>query len=230
MHAFTALIPGTALKGYNEVEAVEEDAPIIAISFKGTQRTSLKNWIENLKLVRSAREMSCAGCAVHSGFVELWDSVSAPLVADVRRLLEAHPRARIVITGHSMGGAVAVVAAYVLQHDFAIPVSGPVFTYGGPRVGNAAFAAQFAPGASSWSSASPTVWRLTHNRDPIPHLPLEVMGFEHVGSEVFYDEGWGTHRLCGGFGESAKCANSIWLWESVEDHINYFAEEVGVCN
>ena len=62
-----------------------------------------------------------------------------------------------------------------------MPVSGPVYTYGGPRVGNSDFAAQF---WRDFHADAQTVWRLTHNRDPIPHLPLELMGFRHVGHEV----------------------------------------------
>jgi len=231
MHAFTALVPGSALDGLNGSFVEDEDSPVIVISFKGTQSDSLKNWLEDLKFARTSHGMSCVGCAVHSGFTELWAAVATPLVADVRHLLVAHPGARIVVTGHSMGGAVALVAAYVLQHDLGIHVSGPIYTYGSPRVGNAAFAEQFSPErAASWADASPpTVWRLTHNRDPVPHLPLEAMGFVHAGYEVFYDEAWAQHTVCDGRQEDPNCADSHWLWNSVDDHLYYFAEEVGVC-
>jgi len=74
------------------------------------------------------------------------------------------------------------------------------------------------------------VWRLTHYRDPVPHLPMEIMGFVHIGHEVYYDEDWQEHTVCAGYREDSKCADSKWLWDSVGDHLKYFAEEVGVCN
>ena len=60
------------------------------------------------------------------------------------------------------------------------------YTYGQPRVGNESF-------HDFYNDNSPRVtWRLTHWRDPVPHLPLESMGFSHIGTEVWNDKDW-TH-------------------------------------
>ena len=49
-----------------------------------------------------------------------------------------------------------------------------VYTFGEPRVGNKAFHAYY-------NSGEHLSWRVTHHRDPVPHLPTEDMGFEVSG-------------------------------------------------
>ena len=82
----------------------------------------------------------------------------------------------MLVTGHSLGGALATLSAYVLQSDLKLPV-GRVFTYGSPRVGNDAF--------SKARIAAGNEWRITHHRDPVPHLPpRHLFGFTHTAREV----------------------------------------------
>jgi predicted lipase len=50
------------------------------------------------------------------------------------------------------------------------------YTYGQPRVGNAAYASTFAGLVSEY--------RVVHYADIVPHLPPEVLGFHHVPTEV----------------------------------------------
>ena len=58
--------------------------------------------------------------------------------------------------------------------------------------------------------------------NPIFHVVLGA-------HQVFYDEKWEHHTICAGYREDNKCADSLWVTDSVEDHLYYFAEEVGVC-
>jgi len=78
-----------------------------------------------------------------------------------------------------------------------------VYTFGQPRVGNAAFQ------AFCNARAPRRTWRLTHWRDPVPHLPLRSMGFAHVGTEIWWDERWRSGRVCDGSGEDATCSDSF---------------------
>ena len=58
-----------------------------------------------------------------------------------------------------------------------------VYNYGSPRTGNQAFTdhifSLFADGS---------FWRVIHAADPVPHLPLTEMGFNHAGDESFYND------------------------------------------
>ena len=66
---------------------------------------------------------------MHSGFYDCWRSLSAPMVQELRALRASHPLAQVYVTGHSLGAAIAMVAAYELQYEEHIPVAG-VYTFG----------------------------------------------------------------------------------------------------
>jgi len=51
------------------------------------------------------------------------------------------------------------------------------WTFGSPRVGNLAWQKTF-------NSVVKESWRFTHNRDIVPSLPPELMGFRHLAREV----------------------------------------------
>ena len=127
----------------------------VVLSFEGTE--TLTNWLDDLKFAKTDRNMSCAGCKVHSGFYDCWKGLDAPMVEHVRALREAHPAAPVYVTGHSLGAAIAVIAAYILQYDLGVPIAG-VYTYGGPRVGNRAFASYY-------------LFAVRDARDVAPHPP-----------------------------------------------------------
>jgi predicted lipase len=83
------------------------------------------------------------------------------------------------VTGHSLGGALATHAAVHLVNE-GVTVS-EFYTFGCPRVGDVKF--------SNWFDAfikSNSKFRITHGRDPVPHLPPEGFGFKHTPHEIFY--------------------------------------------
>ena len=196
----------------------------IVLSFRGSE--TLTNWIENLKIAKTDRDMSCAGCKVHSGFYGSWAPIATPVVAEIKRLQVVYPSARLYTTGHSLGAALAVLAAYVLEYDYGFSIAG-VYTFGQPRVGNHAFASYY-----NNHSDTHVTWRVTHHHDPVVHLPLELMGFSHVGNEIFYDSDSPAttgYRVCDGSGEDSTCSDqyNLLLHISVYDHLHYFGETIG---
>lgn len=64
-------------------------------------------------------------------------------------------------------------------------------------------------------------WRLTHFADPVPHLPLQAMHFQHVDTEVHYDELNRNHRVCDGLGEDPTCADGVSVPLLLTDHWTY---------
>jgi len=190
----------------------------VVVAIRGTE--SIMNWIENLHFAKTDKEMSCAGCMVHSGFYDVWKAHEAEVLAEVLRLQRAYPGVKLYVTGHSMGGAAALIGAYVLQYDHNQTISG-VYTMGCPRVGNAAFANFYMQ-----ESKTHVTWRLTHHRDIVPHLPLESMGFHHTSTEVFYTEDSSSYIVCDGSGEDPHGMDSLY-GDSVYDHLHYLKETIG---
>ena len=73
--------------------------------------------------------------------------------------------------------------------------------------------------------------RVTHNRDIVPSVPPQYVGFHHVAREVWQLDGeklFGTKVylpwVCDGSGEDPVCHNSVCfmgLCTSVSDHMQY---------
>ena len=77
-----------------------------------------------------------------------------------------------MITGHSLGGALAVMAAAHLHNKYKMVEY--LYTQGQPRVGNDKFA-QF------MTQLIPNIYRIVHYADQVPHVPQSVLGFKHSG-------------------------------------------------
>ena len=83
---------------------------------------------------------------IRRGFLELYKSMSIEITQELDRLLAKYPRARVIVTGHSLGAALAVVCAHHLQYHRGNKIygGGPFcFPFCTPRVGNFQFAMDF---------------------------------------------------------------------------------------
>ena len=151
--------------------AVDKTTQSIVLSFRGSH--SLRNWFTNLAVALVPADW-CAGCRVHEGFLAAYNAQSANLLAALAQLRAANPGYRLVTTGHSLGGALAQIAAIDMRaHGWDVTT----YTYGSPRIGNDKLSA-FASTQGARKN-----FRVTHTDDPVPRLPLMLMGYEHVSPE-----------------------------------------------
>ncbi|HTA29406.1 MAG TPA: lipase family protein, partial [Candidatus Cybelea sp.] len=77
--------------------------------------------------------------ARHFGFELGWKKVRSEIEDWLKD--GAEPKRPLLLAGHSLGGALAILAAYHLSEHY--PIAG-VITFGGPRVGAACFAEEYA--------------------------------------------------------------------------------------
>jgi len=66
-------------------------------------------------------------------------------------------------------------------------------------------------------------FRITHHKDPVPHLPLESMGFNHLNTEVYYPENNKDPKICDDTGEDPTCSDQFAIDLNVLDHLTYLA-------
>ena len=127
---------------------------------------------------------------------------------------------KVMVTGHSLGGAMATVAAYDFALVHGITIFG-LYTQGSPRV--------FETRTRNYLESIRTfpVWRSTFGEDPVPRIPFDAMNFQHVGVELhgigsYLADGTGTlsKQLEGdGSGEDADTEAAKGLFStSIGDH------------
>jgi pimeloyl-ACP methyl ester carboxylesterase len=97
------------------------------LAFRGT--AGLDDWGTNLNARREALDPARPQIKVHGGFLQAFKDVEALVRADVDKYVK--PTLGLYITGHSLGGAVAQIAAALLRRDNLAAC----YTYGAPRVG-----------------------------------------------------------------------------------------------
>eukprot|EP01060_Flectonema_neradi_P004916 TRINITY_DN1324_c0_g1_i1.p1 TRINITY_DN1324_c0_g1~~TRINITY_DN1324_c0_g1_i1.p1 ORF type:complete len:1165 (+),score=227.60 TRINITY_DN1324_c0_g1_i1:42-3536(+) len=121
---------------------------LLVVSFRGS--SNVKNWKDDLKFPRmpwtemtEGEEVKNGYCytktpLVHKGFLSVWKSVR-DLVFNVVEKYKNDTDTTIIVTGHSLGGAMATLASYSLAKHFQ-EISFQLWTYGCPYVGNSSFA------------------------------------------------------------------------------------------
>ncbi|MFL6829296.1 MAG: lipase family protein [Sphingomicrobium sp.] len=139
----------------------------IVVAYRGTLarggdsvREIIDDWVNNAETQMVSRPPYGA---VHHGFFDshraLWNDVRAGIAA---RLVPTRPSV-IIVTGHSKGGALAVLGAAAIRREWDIPVH--VVTFASPRAGGRAFADGYA------ALRIPTL-RYENRADLVPYLPL----------------------------------------------------------
>lgn len=133
---------------------------------------------------QSDHENKCQNCTIHSGFLTSWRNTRCTIISAVEKALKDHPDYKLVLVGHSLGGAVAAVAALEFQARGYNP---HVVTFGQPRVGNRELN-DYIDQKFNLDNSEPSTsmyWRVTHVDDPVPLLPPEEWGYEMHAGEIF---------------------------------------------
>jgi hypothetical protein len=199
--------------------AYDGDANEILMVFAGTDPLSLRNWIDDIDFIKTDYPYCDNGCQVHEGFYRTFNSVRDQAIQQLDAFAAQHPSASITVTGHSLGAALAALGTAELAHR-GYKLTTP-YTYGMPRVGDDLF--------QQWYKATTQgTFRVTHHKDPVPHLPLESMGFHHMPYEAFYNKkDFSDTKVCDFEGEDESCSNQYAVDANVMDHLDYMGLNFG---
>ncbi len=160
----------------------------VVVTFRGSK--NVQNFLTNLAFGKSTCSLGGMQCGqLHRGFLNLWLSHRAKVFAAVQKAARQYKSSRLYVTGHSLGGAVATIAALDFANAFRAPSSSikriHLCTMGSPRVGDSTFVSQFSRFASILSMVRYQQYGTATGRtkiDPVTAVPPEWLKFRHVGA------------------------------------------------
>jgi hypothetical protein len=176
--------------GNTQVYLAQNDQHLV-VAFRGTESPNamegLKDWLltnaANFLMVPEGRlgtDLAAAGVGArfHQGFVnaiaDVWDALLEAVVAERKRLDRP-----LWVTGHSLGGALAMLAGWLFYRKF-VPVH-QIYTFGAPMIGNDEAAKAFNKAFAG------KIFRYVDTVDPVPRLPtisLASNSYVHCDKEV----------------------------------------------
>jgi len=195
----------------------------IYVVFRGT--TDIQDAITDIGIIREDWKSfpECKHCGVHSGFYGSEKHVLSDVLIEVARLKNLYPSYQVRVTGHSLGGAIAILT----QMDLIKAGYGAtMINFGQPRVFDKQ-AADFVRSLTSYS------YRVVHHKDIVPHNPTSdfPVSFYHTATELYQDKDVTTVRVCNALdGEDKNCSDQFGALSglTIDDHLSYLGLYMGI--
>ncbi|KAH0857910.1 hypothetical protein HID58_086171 [Brassica napus] len=202
--------------GYQEQRSTEvlvikdasTDPNLIVVSFRGTDPFDAYDWCTDLDL--SWYEIKNVG-KIHGGFMkalglqkeggwpkevnvdqtqkETTQYAYYTIKSHLIEILNQNPKSKFMLTGHSLGGALAVLFTGVLmmhKEEQMLDKLEGVYTFGQPRVGDEEFGKFM---KDSLKKYEVNYERYVYCNDMVPRLPFDdkTLMFKHFGACRYYD-------------------------------------------
>lgn len=147
----------------------------IYVVFRGTQ--TIAEWLDNVQFPQEIFDFVTDGGKTHQGFTSVYESIHDTVVTTVNELIDSDTYTTLYVTGHSLGGALAVLAALELWERTALePI---MYNFAAPRVGDPAFRQRYRDAVSN-------SWRIVNTHDVVPILPpTTVIAFDGIAPREF---------------------------------------------
>lgn len=154
----------------------------IVMAFAGS--SDIAQWIADVSFVLEPVEVTGkkkVDGTFHGGQYNAWKVHRAQWLKVLAQYHSDHPDYDVIVTGHSLGGAMAFIASTDLASE---GVRHKVYAFAPNRVGNVVW-------AKSYLQLQPAqdTFRITHYMDPIPHMPHTApVPMRHPGIEIHFDK------------------------------------------
>ena len=165
---------------YYGLVAVATDQIVVAI--RGT--ADITEWLIDFEFPLTPFAPITGAGSVEEGFYSVFSTLSFvdpngnpfDLPTYLHDAIQANPKVRIILEGHSLGGAIVSMLAFALGHaDTAVKNAATVYTFASPAPGNGDFAAAYNGGA-------PQTFRIWNPWDLVPSAPPSCLGYSQVAN------------------------------------------------
>ena len=166
---------------------------MIVISFTGTYNRAL--WLvdfDYFQLVPKGINNYTEGLKLHGGFWKLYTSVNTHIYNFLEKY--ANNKTQILVTGHSLGGAMSSLCMYDLYHRVInnFKLRNIIhYSFASPRLFNTV-------GSNYYDYLKMFTYRITNGSDIIPVVPLPIMpkeeDFTHVNEQIYFNDNLGNYR------------------------------------
>ena len=155
----------------------------LIVSFRGTEY--FRDWLDDFDFAPAPYSPIPGRGTVHQGFLIVYEAVRESVRATLSTLIacKAAGLKEILITGHSLGGALCALSALDILNDLAGNLAPIVYTWAEPRVGHPDFVHFF-------DTRVNICYRMVNLWDVVPHLPPVLALYEHEGSSLHIDSGF----------------------------------------
>jgi triacylglycerol lipase len=157
--------PSTGLQAF-----VAGSDSVVVLAFRGS--TEFRDWVGNLDfLQRNGTDFGLTG-RIHEGFAKALE----PSYEEIKNTVErfSNKGQRVFVTGHSLGGAMALLAAARLAGS-GHAIAG-LYTFGAPRAGDSALV------RDAQAQLNDRYFRIVNDMDAVPHLPPSSKAAAEAGS------------------------------------------------
>ncbi|KAJ7283083.1 hypothetical protein O6H91_Y349000 [Diphasiastrum complanatum] len=194
----------------------EQDARALVVAFRGTEPFSARDW--NIDFDFSWFDIPRLG-RVHAGFLEALglgdrndlgtflkeldkesDSASSAchgqkilayylVFWEIEEILNRNPNAKLYLTGHSLGGALAITFAAVLCYQNKTHILerlAAIYSFGQPRVGDKRFAEYM---ENKLNDPINRNFRIVYGNDIVPRVPFDdqLFQFKHIAPCFYFN-------------------------------------------
>ncbi|KAH7874076.1 alpha/beta-hydrolase [Lentinula edodes] len=202
----------------------------IVVAHQGTNSKNVLSILNDVNILhvgldKSIFKQSAKKVEVHEGFQNTFRHTSTIVLTEVKKALIQYKSQSVLLTGHSLGAAVAVLDAIMLHENLDPSVKQSVVVFGLPRMGNEHWT-KFVD-----STIGSDFIRVTDRKDPVVDLPPRLLDYYHPAGEIHIEDvdktGQATKIVACPGQENKHCAegNSIFK-DHTSDHLGPYFNDI----